>query len=213
MFTKSDLRLLHRPGHAPGADGFKLIGKAKEGYGSCKIWLRKNEPWERYLDPRVRSEHWDIRYYVHFDSAFALQTEFTIANLNEISDSYEFVQRPQGLDSLELNGDPVHDAVLEWAWEATGFTDAPQDAAAEPTDSDTEAEAGEEDEGDSEDDEGALAGEVETEEEPPTSKSADTALLQDSLPTDDGWQEAEQLARRISGEFEAVPPSNDDQSP
>ena len=128
---RSHLQLLAPAGQRPGVSGFKLTGAALDGHGLCRVWLRRKDPWDRYLDPRVRSEVWDVRAYRKLDSAFAVMEEFTLASLDEMATTFAFPERPEGLDTLALNGDPIHDFVVSWARRVTGL-----DAAApapEPT--------------------------------------------------------------------------------
>ncbi|MCB9519821.1 MAG: hypothetical protein H6699_02970 [Myxococcales bacterium] len=123
------LELLRLGAGAPGSAGFKLTGAARDGSGLCRVWLRRKEPWERYLDPRFRSDVWDIRCYTWVDSAFALVAEFTPATLDELAERYEFEADTTGLARLASNGDVVHDTVLSWAKKILG---APAAAATEP---------------------------------------------------------------------------------
>ena len=123
MIARSNLQLLSAAGGQPGSIGFKLTGKAREGEGLCRIWLRKGEPWDRYLDPRVRSDAWDVRAYRRLDSAFAVFEEFTLSTLDDIANDYDF-PNADGLGALALNGDPIHDHVLRWARSVTGAPEA-----------------------------------------------------------------------------------------
>jgi len=128
---RSHLQLLAPAGQRPGVSGFKLTGTALDGHGLCRVWLRRKDPWDRYLDPRIRSDVWDVRAYRKLDSAFAVIEEFTLASLDEMATTFAFPERPEGLDTLALNGDPIHDFVVGWARRVTGL-----DAAApapEPT--------------------------------------------------------------------------------
>ncbi len=112
-----------------GVEGFKLTGRAREGSGLVRIWLRRANPWDRYLNPRLDSEKWDVRAYQKLDSAFAFVPEFSIPDLEWIAESYEFTEGGEQLASLSANGDPVHDRVLAWA---RGVTGAGELAAAPP---------------------------------------------------------------------------------
>lgn len=125
MIERNHLQLLNSPADPPGHDGFKLTGTAREGRGLVRVWLRRGEPWNRYLDPRLRSAQWDVRASRRDDSAFMVIPEFTIDDLDGLSEDYAFEADADRLAQLAPNGDPVHDRVLAWAKAAIG---APADA-------------------------------------------------------------------------------------
>lgn len=134
MVSRTHLQLLSIDDGAPGSAGFKLTGYAKEGVGLCRVWLRRKDPWERYLDPRFRSDTWDVRCYTRVDSAFSLVAEFSPASLDELAETYAFTVEGDGVADLSPNGDPVHDFVLAWAKKVTGSDAdavAPEPAVAE----------------------------------------------------------------------------------
>ncbi len=179
----TDLEILPASGPRAGADGFRLVGRALDGgRGLCRVWLRRLEPWERAIDPRASSRQWDLRVSLRLDSAFALQADFGVSQLAGLAETFAFVQRPPGLAGLRPNGDPVHDAVLAWAREATGTTDeepasaAPPEAAAPAAQTDDSAEAA------------------------PGEPAADAAPL-----SDDGWDETAEIVARATGSVPAVP--------
>jgi hypothetical protein len=125
MASPSNLQLLRLDGGAPGSAGFRLTGASREGAGLCRIWLRRKEPWSRYLDPRFRSENWDVRCYRRTDSAFALVEDFSVDTLDVLADEFAF-DGGDAIDGLRPNGDIVHDTVLGWAKSALGAkADAP----------------------------------------------------------------------------------------
>ena len=115
MVPRIRLQLLAMPGESPGSSGFKLTGIAREGRGLCRVWLRRQGTWDRYLDPRFRSAAWDVRAYTKDDSAFSLVQDFTPESLDALGDSYDFWADPSALAPVSVNGDPVHDRVLHWA--------------------------------------------------------------------------------------------------
>lgn len=138
MVSRSNLQLLSVDGGAPGSAGFKLTGAARDGAGLCRIWLRKGEPWTRYLDPRFRSDDWDVRCYRRLDSAFALVEEFAVETLDDLAAEFDF-QGDGDIEGLKPNGDVVHDTVLGWAKrtlgakaDAPGAISAPTPVAPEP---------------------------------------------------------------------------------
>lgn len=114
------LQLLQGAEGAPGELGFKLTGRAKDGRGSIRIWLRRAQTWSRALNPRILSQAWDVRVSVRVDSSFTLLSDFSLADLEGLLETYEFPLVPGGLDALPLNGDPIHDRVLVWARQAIG---------------------------------------------------------------------------------------------
>ncbi len=124
MVPRSNLQLLSLSGGAPGSAGFKLTGSSREGDGLCRIWLRRKDPWTRYLDPRFRSDDWDVRCYRRTDSAFSLVEDFRVATLDTLAGEFSF--EADGLGSMKPNGDIVHDTVLAWAKRMLG---APADGA------------------------------------------------------------------------------------
>lgn len=115
MSHEQSIQLFPPTGAETGALGFKLFGTSKEGLGLCAVWVRKAEPWARYLDPRVSSTQWDVRVSYKVDSSFTLDTEFTIRDLAMLSDAYDFSQAGTELHELDTQGDPIFDAVLTWA--------------------------------------------------------------------------------------------------
>jgi hypothetical protein len=125
MNTPSSLQLLQQADAPAGSDGFKLTGRAREGVGLCRVWLRRSSPWDRYLDPRLERGAWDIRLYVKLDSAFALDTEFTVRDLDGVLDDWVFDDVSSQLAGLAKNGDPIHDATLDWARAATSVAQVP----------------------------------------------------------------------------------------
>lgn len=120
MTTRKYLHVLSRPDGAFGDLGFKLTGVAREGDGLCRVWLRRVDPWDRYLNPRSGSTDWDVRAYTKLDSAFEFVPEFTIDGLAQLAEDYEFPEGADELSQIEAKGDPVHDRVLSWAREVTG---------------------------------------------------------------------------------------------
>ena len=125
--SRRTLEMLRHAGGAPGSAGFKLTGFADDG-GLCRVWLRRRDPWERYLDPRFRSSVWDVRCYTWQDSAFALVAEFELATLDTLAATYRFEAPTDAIARLGANGDVVHDAVLAWAKRVLG---APAEVATE----------------------------------------------------------------------------------
>jgi len=119
MATRRHLQLLHRPGRPPGDDGFKLTVASRDGAGLCRVWLRRSDPWERYLGPQVSSDTWDVRCSIRTDCAFAVVPEFTLEGLETLEERFAFPKQPPGIETLKLNGDPVHDYVVRWAWRVT----------------------------------------------------------------------------------------------
>ncbi len=115
MSHEQSTQLFPPTGSEAGVQGFKLFGTAKEGLGLCVVWVRKAEPWARYLDPRVRSVNWDVRVSYKVVSSFTLDTEFTIRDLESLSEAYDFSQAGTVLHGLDLQNDPIFDAVLGWA--------------------------------------------------------------------------------------------------
>lgn len=114
-----DLQLLQPPGGTPGHDGLRLIGRQPSTGALCRIWLRRMLPWERAIDPRRASQSWDLRVFVKSDSAFALQSEFSVRDLDGLLETFAFQQGVAGLGEVSPNGDPLHDAVLSWAHKVT----------------------------------------------------------------------------------------------
>lgn len=130
MVPRTNIQLLSTDGGAPGSAGFKLTGSARDGSGLCRIWLRRKEPWNRYLDPRFRSDDWDVRCYRRTDSAFSLVEEFRVDTLDALAEEFAFEGAGQ-LAALKPNGDVVHDTVLRWAKSAVGASpDAPGEVVA-----------------------------------------------------------------------------------
>ena len=125
MVPRSNLQLLSVDGGAPGSAGFKLTGASREGAGLCRVWLRRGGPWTRYLDPRFRSDDWDVRCYRRVDSAFALVEDFVVETLDGLADEFAFEAGAE-IETLKPNGDTVHDTVLGWAKRTLGAkADAP----------------------------------------------------------------------------------------
>ena len=121
----SRLQLLASPGGRPGDSGFKLTGVAREGDGLCRVWLRRKQPWDRYIDPRYERGDWDVRCYTREDSAFAYVEDFDFSTLDLLGERYDFNGVGADLRALGPNGDPIYDRVLSWAKRATGATLAP----------------------------------------------------------------------------------------
>ena len=193
MMTPARLQLLQQADAPAGSDGFKLTGHAIEGVGLCRVWLRRSNPWDRYLDPRLQRGAWDVRFYVKLDSAYALDPDFTVRDLDGVLDTWAFDADATALIHLVPNGDPIHDATLAWVRRALGADDAKVEASA-PT-----APAA----GSSEPDPPAAAKpEPETTEAP---AAAPTAAAPNLASLDHGWGEAEDVADRVSGSFHAVP--------
>lgn len=119
MVPRSNIQLLSVDGSPPGSAGFKLTGSARDGSGLCRIWLRRKDPWSRYLDPRFRSDDWDVRCYRRTDSAFSLVEEFRVDTLDALADEFAFDGASE-LAALKPNGDVVHDTVLRWAKRTVG---------------------------------------------------------------------------------------------
>lgn len=115
MTPKGRIQLLSSPGGTPGDLGFKMTGHAREGAGLCRVWLRRSEPWERYLDPREAPSAWDVRVSVKSDSAFVLRDDLNARNLEELEEAWSFPDDPATAAYLTPNGDPVHDRVIAWA--------------------------------------------------------------------------------------------------
>lgn len=99
-----------------------MTGRAAQGSALARVWLRRSEVWARNPDPRLGAVDWDVRCFVCEDSAFALQQEFTVRDLEGMLSGWQWPQMPTGLDTQRPNGDTVHDAVLAWALLATGYT-------------------------------------------------------------------------------------------
>ena len=123
MTSRRYVQLMASGGGAPGSDGFKLTGRAREGAGLCRVWLRRAEPWDRYISPRMSSDQWDVRAYEAADSAFEVIPEFTLATLDRLAEQYTFPGGADELSSIGLNGDPLHDRVVRWARQVTGAPD------------------------------------------------------------------------------------------
>ena len=113
---------LQKPGRPLGEDGFRMTGRSPNGNSLARVWLRRSEVWARNPDPRLGDVAWDVRCFVCDDSAFALQQEFTLRDLDGMLTGWEWPQKPDGLDAQRPKGDTVHDAVLAWALRATGYT-------------------------------------------------------------------------------------------
>lgn len=122
LTTPDHVQLFGRDGSPLASGGFKLTGEAREGIGFCRVWLRPIEAWDRYENPRIASEHWDVRAYRKLDSAFEYVPEFTLGDLDEMAEHFEFPQVGELFDEIDYNGDPVHDQVLAWARRVTGAT-------------------------------------------------------------------------------------------
>lgn len=120
MFAPRDFEALTSPGGQPGDLGFKLVGRANEGTGMVRVWLRRSDPWARYPDPRFPQSAWDIRMMVRTHNALATQDEFSWERLESLEEAYTFPSAPSGLAALKPNGDPVHDKALAWAKKVTG---------------------------------------------------------------------------------------------
>jgi hypothetical protein len=132
MMEPLRFELLQKPGRPPGEDGFRMTGRATGGTSLARVWLRHSEVWARNPDPRLGNVAWDIRFFVRDDSAFALQQEFTLRDLEGMLTGWDWPQKPEGLDALRPNGDKVYDAVLVWAMRATGYIAPPPAAEPEP---------------------------------------------------------------------------------
>lgn len=135
MTTRKYLHVLSRPEGAFGDLGFKLTGIAKEGDGLCRVWLRRVDPWDRYLDSRAGSDQWDVRAYTKLDSAFEFIPDFNVGVLAALAEDYEFPDGAEELAKIEANGDLVHDQVLAWARNVTGAPElgsVPQTGVLEP---------------------------------------------------------------------------------
>jgi hypothetical protein len=115
------VELLHKPGEPAGSSGFRLVGRSSDGGSVARLWLRRADTWNRYLDPRSPQGDWDLRLYVRRDSAFALQQEFSLADLDGLKESYEWPTDASELAALSPNGDSVHDAALEFALSVTAM--------------------------------------------------------------------------------------------
>jgi len=225
MMTPARLQLLQQADAAPGSDGFKLTGHAREGVGLCRVWLRRSNPWDRYLDPRLDRGAWDVRFYVKLDSAYALDTEFTVRDLDGVLEDWAFDADASVLAGLSPNGDPIHDTTLAWARKALGAAGAPavdapaeevaeaepvaptaSAAPAEPAPAAAPAPA-----------EAAPAPAAEPTPAPAAAAPAEAAPAEAApapaapklAALDDGWGEAEDLAERVSGSFAAVPDEGD----
>ena len=122
MFQPTHFEMLSRRGEGPAALGFKLTGRAKEGAGLCRVWLRRVYAWDRYLDPRIPSSAWDVRLFRKVDAAFVQEDAFSFELLDGLLETHSFPQAPEGLASIQPCGDPVHDRVLAWAKRACGVS-------------------------------------------------------------------------------------------
>lgn len=118
--NRNHFELLHDPA-VPGAfAGFRMVGRARDSSGSlCRIWLRRVARWDRYVDPRQPVGEWDCRSWIRADSAFALQVEWTINDLDAMAEIFEFPQQIDALRAIKPNGDRVFDAVIAWAQRVT----------------------------------------------------------------------------------------------
>lgn len=118
--TRNHFELLRAPGPAGAVLGIRLVGRARDGgAGLCRLWLRRVERWDRAIDPRQPHSDWDCRTWIRADSAFALQTEWTLKDLDALAEQFEFPQELDSLRSLRPVGDPVFDTVLAWAQRVT----------------------------------------------------------------------------------------------
>jgi hypothetical protein len=122
MLKPQRFEFLQKPGRPLGEDGFRMTGRSPQGTALARVWLRRSEVWARNPDPRMGAVDWDVRCFVCEDSAFALQQEFTLRDLEGMLSGWEWPQKPAGLDAHRPNGDLVHDTVLAWALRATGYT-------------------------------------------------------------------------------------------
>ncbi len=113
------VELLQKPGEPVGSNGFRLVGRSTDGESRVRLWLRRADTWNRYLDPRLPQGEWDLRLYVRQDSAFALQQEFSLADLEGLKEAWEWPHDDGALASLQPNGDRVHDAALAFARSVT----------------------------------------------------------------------------------------------
>lgn len=113
------VELLQKPGEPAGSNGFRLVGRSSDGTSRARLWLRRADTWNRYLDPRLPQGEWDLRLYVRHDSAFALQQDFTLAELDGLKDTWEWPQDDGVLAGLKPNGDRVHDAAIAFAKSVT----------------------------------------------------------------------------------------------
>ena len=133
IITRQRFELLQGGGRPAGEDGFRLLGQAIEGVATAQVWLRRIDTWNRYLDPREPEGAWDVRLYIREDSAFALQQEFTLRDLDELGTRFSWPATPAGLAALKPNGDRVYDAVLAWTRRVTGVDVPPAPPAPEAT--------------------------------------------------------------------------------
>lgn len=122
MLKPQRFEFLQKPGRPLGEDGFRMTGRSPQGTALARVWLRRSEVWARNPDPRMGAVDWDVRCFVCEDSAFALQQEFTLRDLEGMLSGWEWPQKPAGLDAHRPIGDLVHDTVLAWALRATGYT-------------------------------------------------------------------------------------------
>lgn len=129
--TRNNFELLHDATMPAAFAGFRMVGHARDGSGTlCRIWLRRVARWDRYFDPRQPVGEWDCRTWVRADSAFALQTEWTINDLDATAELYNFPQEIDAIRSLRPNGDRVFDAVVAWAQRVTNSLPAAPKAVA-----------------------------------------------------------------------------------
>lgn len=120
LSTPEQVQLFGKDNAPAGSGGFKLTGAAKDGEGLCRVWLRPLEAWDRALNPRMESDRWDVRAYQKLDSAFEFVPEFTLKDLEQMAENFDFPQDIDVFGTIEFNGDPVHDTVLAWARHVTG---------------------------------------------------------------------------------------------
>lgn len=207
MVPRSHLQLLSVGSGLPGTGGFKLIGHAKEGTGMCRVWLRRKDPWDRYLDPRFRSDVWDVRCHTKTDSAFAIVAEFSADSLEDLAERFDFTAAAGKLNKLSTNGDIVHDTVLVWAKKVAGsaanVVDMPEDTPAPANETSAEDSAE-----DPEAEEAARAAEVEAvtkaAEEEAAKKAAEEAAAAKAAQEAAAAKAAEQAALKAEQEAAAA---------
>lgn len=226
MHARRSVELLQAPEESPGYRGFRMQLRAKEGSGLYQVWLRRLDPWDRPLDPRRKSEVWDLRCSMKTDSAFALVQEFELRDLEALPEDWEMPERPDALGELDLNGDALHDQVVRWAWTVTGWGEGPvaeraAKAAAAEAEAKAAAVAAEQEaiaakEAAAEEARAAIAAvvspPVETE---PSAAAGVESSADDATATgdDDGWSGAEEAVARLTGDFATIPePATDSET-
>lgn len=119
MFAPKDFELLSSTGGEPGDLGLRIVGRAKEGDGLVRVWLRRAEWWARYPDPRLPHAGWDVRVMRREHSSLATDDAFSWELLESLEESYDFPSAPSELADIKPLGDEIHDRVVAWAKDVT----------------------------------------------------------------------------------------------